>query len=122
MDTHAVVGGTHDTIVLMVVILQIPKKKESFLALSKWNNTKLKIKIKIKSAYTITLPRIMRIIVIDIEYKGNDHTHLIHPNIWMTFTKHQRKIEINFIDGNVLNLPYYDVDFFAYSSEKKMDL
>ena len=55
---------------------------------------------------------------------GIGRTPIICPNIWLISTKNQSKkkgwkeIKMNFIDGNGLDLTYYDVDFFGGSSEK----
>ena len=55
---------------------------------------------------------------------GIGRTPIVCLYIWLVSTKHQSKkrgrkeIEMNFTDGNGLDLTYYDVDFFGGSSEK----
>ena len=44
---------------------------------------------KMGSVYKINLLRTMRIIVIDVVWKGIGRVPVVRPNIWSTFTKHQ---------------------------------
>ena len=46
---------------------------------------------KIGSVYKINFLRTMRTIVIDMVWKGIGCVLVVHPNIWLTFTKHQWK-------------------------------
>lgn len=55
-----------------------------------------------RNAYKINLLNTMRIIIIDVTWKG-----VGKPNIWPTFIKHQwkpkqNKLEMNFTNGNGL--------------------
>ena len=56
------------------------------------NSQKMKVSLhhkKMGSVYKINLLRTMRIIVIDVVWRGIGRIPAVLPNIWSTFTKHQ---------------------------------
>ena len=76
-DVVMVLEGILNTMVLVVIIPQILKKRKPRCITR--SGEILRQNKKMWSVYKINLPRTMRIIVIDV----------VHPNIWSNFTKHQ---------------------------------
>ena len=85
-DVVVVVEEILDTMVLMVTIQILRKRKPHCTTRS---GIILRQNKKMRSIYKINLPRTMRIIVIDVVWKGIGHVPVVCPNIWSAFTKHQ---------------------------------
>ena len=86
-DMVVIVKWVLDTMVLMVVIPQIPINNiYTALHHQKWSN--LTQNKKMGSVYRINLPKTMRVIAINVVWNGIGCLPVVHPNIWLTFTKH----------------------------------
>ena len=82
-DVIVVVEEIPDTMVLIVIIIR--KWKSHCTTRS---GIMLRQNKKMGSVYKINLLRTMRIIVIDVVWKGIGRVPVVRPNIWSTFTKH----------------------------------
>ena len=120
-DVVVVVEEILDTMVIMIIIPQILKKGKPHCTTRKWNNTEAKQenwkflqdkppKNRENNCYRCGM-------------KGHwSHTcrtpkHLV--DLYQASIKAKRKeIEMNFTNGDGLDLTYYDIDFFGGPSEK----
>ena len=92
-DMVVVVEWISDIMVLIVIIPQFYfilfyKEKSHGTTIS---GVILRQNKKMRSVYKINLLRTMRIIVIHMIWRHIGCIHVIYPNIWSTFTKHQEK-------------------------------
>ena len=127
VDVIAVVvmEGIFDTIKLMVVIIQIPRKRKTSWNHQKWNNTKVKQENWkcIQNTPSKAHENNCHICGMKGHWSRTCRTpkHLVA--LYQALIKEKRKyIEINFTDINRLYLTYYDTDFFGGHSEKTDDL
>ena len=121
VDKDKVVEEIPDIMVLMVIIDQILRKKKVSLHHQIWNNIEAKqengkclqdkpSKNHENNCYRCGMKR---------HWSCTYHTpkHLV--DLYQASIKAEGKeIEMNFTDGDGLNLIYYDIDFFRGSNEK----
>ena len=114
-DVVVAVEKIPDTMVLMVIILQILRRGKPHCTTR--NGITLRQNKKKGSVYEINFPRTMRIIVINMVWRGIGCIPVVHQTFGRSLPSINKakgkEIEMNFIYCNGLDLTYYDIDFFG---------
>ena len=120
-DVVMVVEEILDTMVLVVIIHQILRKRKASLHHQKWNN--IEVKQENGKCFQDKPPKNHENKCYRCGMKRHwSHTyctpkHLV--DLYQASIKAKGKeIEMNIIDGDGLDLTYYDIDFFGGPSEK----